>query len=130
MKIDNQICWFEIYVQDLPRAKAFYEAVFNTTLTHMPEATANEPTLEMWAFPRNPTGSGACGAIVKMEGVRSGGSGTMVYFSCESCPAAVQRAVDNGGKIFKDTFSIGPAGHMAIVQDPDGNIIGLHAFPS
>ncbi|MBM4231128.1 MAG: VOC family protein, partial [Gammaproteobacteria bacterium] len=24
----NPVGWFEIYVQDMPRAKAFYEAVF------------------------------------------------------------------------------------------------------
>lgn len=23
----NAVCWFEIYVDDMPRAKAFYEAV-------------------------------------------------------------------------------------------------------
>jgi len=28
----NPVAWFEIYVQDMPRAKAFYEAVFQGTL--------------------------------------------------------------------------------------------------
>ena len=28
----NPVGWFEIYVQDMPRAKAFYEAVFQGTL--------------------------------------------------------------------------------------------------
>ena len=28
----NAVSWFEIYVQDMPRAKAFYEKVFGRTL--------------------------------------------------------------------------------------------------
>jgi uncharacterized protein len=29
---NNPVGWFEIYVQDMPRAKAFYEAVFQGKL--------------------------------------------------------------------------------------------------
>ena len=46
----NPVGWFEIYVQDMPRAKAFYEAVFQGAL----EALNNPdplsfPGMEMWA---------------------------------------------------------------------------------
>jgi hypothetical protein len=30
--MQNPVGWFEIYVQDMPRAKAFYEAVLALTL--------------------------------------------------------------------------------------------------
>ena len=42
----NPVVWFEIYVQDMERAKKFYEAVFQTELEKL-----NNPELEMWAFP-------------------------------------------------------------------------------
>ena len=31
--MDNPVKWFEIYVQDMARAKAFYQAVFGMQLT-------------------------------------------------------------------------------------------------
>ena len=31
----NPVGWFEIYVQDMGRAKAFYEAVFDVTLEEL-----------------------------------------------------------------------------------------------
>jgi uncharacterized protein len=38
------------------------------------------------------------------------------------------RAVANGGRIFKDKFSIGQYGHIALVEDTEGNVIGLHSM--
>ena len=59
----NPVGWFEIYVQDMPRAKAFY------------------------------------GAVLGVE-----------FESLES------------------KFSIGEHGFIALVTDPDGNMIGLHSM--
>jgi hypothetical protein len=33
--MNNPVCWFEIYVQDMARAKAFYETVFGVPLTRL-----------------------------------------------------------------------------------------------
>src|SRR5260221_12413104 len=76
----NPAVWFEIYVQKLDRAKKFYESVFQGKLEKL-----NSPGIEMWAFPMEMNASGAGGALVKMEGVRSGGNSTLVYFGCEDC---------------------------------------------
>ena len=43
---NNPVGWFEIYVQDLGRAKTFYESVFQLKLEKL-----NTPELEIWAFP-------------------------------------------------------------------------------
>ena len=45
----NPVGWFEIYVQDMARARKFYETVFATTLTRL-----GPPDLEMWTFPGGP----------------------------------------------------------------------------
>ena len=29
---NNPVCWFKIYVQDMARAKRFYESIFQVTL--------------------------------------------------------------------------------------------------
>ena len=118
----NPVGWFEIYVQDLPRAKAFYEAVLQLRLERLPS-----PEVEMWAFPMQPERPGAGGALVKMPGFPSGGNSTIVYFSCADCAVEAKRALAGGGKIVKDKFSIGPYGFIALVTDTEGNMIGLHS---
>jgi hypothetical protein len=120
----NQCVWFEIYVEDMERAKTFYEAVFQTTLVHIPS-----PELEMWSFPLVSAQSyGAHGALAKMDGVKSGGNSTVVYFHCEDCAIEAVSAEQNGGKLLKEKFSIGENGFIALVFDTEGNVIGLHSM--
>ncbi len=118
----NPVGWFEIYVQDMDRAKPFYEAVFATQLERLPAGD-----LEMWAFPMQPEGTGAMGSLVKMEDCPSGGNSTLVYFSCHDCAVEAGRVVPNGGKVFREKFSIGEYGFIALVTDTEGNMIGLHS---
>lgn len=120
----NAVGWFEIYVQDIDRAKAFYEGVFQMTLQALPAGDAGE----MWAWPMDPEGEGAAGSLVKMEGVPSGGMGTLVYFNCDDVAVEAARAVERGGKMFKDKFSIGEYGFIALLHDTEGNMIGLHSL--
>lgn len=124
----NPVGWFEIYVQDMPRAKAFYEAVFEGALEELknPDPTGI-PEMEMWAFPMAMEGPGAAGALVRMAGIPSGGS-TLVYFSCEDCSVEAARAASHGGKLFKEKMSIGEYGFIAMVEDTEGNLIGLHSM--
>ena len=124
---DNPIGWFEIYVQDMPRAKAFYEAVFQGRLA--PLAGPDDGSgMEMWAFPSAMESYGAPGALVKMPGYPSGNGGTLVYFSCADCAVEAARAAVHGGKVFKEKFSIGDYGFIALVTDTEGNLIGLHSM--
>lgn len=124
----NPVGWFEIYVQDLPRAKAFYEGVFKTALQPLPNPDSEGPSIEMLSFPMLNDKPGAPGAIVKMEGIPSGPGGTLVYFSCEDCAVEAARVVELGGKVERPKFSIGDYGHIALATDPDGNMIGLHSM--
>ena len=123
----NPIVWFEIYVQDMPRAKAFYEAVFQTELNPLPSPV---PEIEMSAFPSSMESYGATGALVKMAGCPSGGNSTLVYFACDDCAVEAARAASNGGAVFKEKMSIGEYGFIALVTDTEGNMIGLHSCNS
>ncbi len=120
---NNPVGWFEIYVQDMGRARSFYEAVFQTRLERL-----NSPEIEMWAFSMQPDAAGAAGALVRMEGVPSGGNSSLVYFSCDDCATEAERAVENGGVMVKEKFSIGDYGFIALVSDTEGNMIGLHSM--
>ena len=120
---NNPVCWFEIYVQDMPRAKTFYEHVFAVQLQKL-----DSSELEMWAFPMQENGAGAMGTLVKMDGCPSGGNSTLIYFTCADCAVEAKRAKENGGQVFKDKFSIGQYGFIALVCDTEGNMIGLHSM--
>ncbi len=120
----NPIVWLEIYVQDMERARQFYEFVFQVQLEKL-----ESPDAEMWAFPMEMNKAGASGALVKMEGVQSGGSGTIPYFHCDEVAVEEARVAESGGKIFKPKMSIGQYGSMALVVDTEGNMIGLHMEP-
>ena len=119
----NPVGWFEIYVQDMPRARAFYEAVFEVKL-----AALESPGMEMWAFDMDLTSTGASGALVQMDGVPSGGNSTLVYFSCADCAIQAARVAVAGGQIKEPKMSIGQYGHISLVVDTEGNMIGLHSM--
>lgn len=119
---NNPVGWFEIYVQDMPRARAFYEAVFAVKLDVLEAGD-----MEMWSFPMDMAQYGSGGALVKMEGCPSGGGGTLVYFSSEDCAVEAARAAQAGGKVFREKMSIGQYGFIALVTDTEGNMIGLHS---
>ena len=128
---NNPVVWFEIYVQDMQRAKKFYEAVLNVTLEMMPAPT-EEMNMEMWAFPSEKetahTSYGACGMLVKMDGFTSSGGGTVVYFGCKDCATEASRVEKNGGSLVNEKMSIGEHGFIALARDTEGNIIGFHSM--
>lgn len=119
----NPVGWFEIYVQDMGRAKAFYESVFNVKLEKL-----NDEQPELWKFPQSMTSYGASGALASVEGMPSGGNSTLVYFTCDDCADELARVTGAGGKIMKEKFSIGEYGHIGLAFDTEGNMIGLHSL--
>jgi len=121
--MNNPVNWFEIYVQDMARARAFYEKVFDVQLSKIAG-----PDIDMWGFPMRQDSFGASGALVRMPGFPSGANSVLVYFSCADCAVEAGRAAKAGGRIQKEKMSIGEYGHIALVVDPEGNMIGLHSM--
>ncbi len=119
----NPVNWFEIYVSDMPRAKAFYESTFEVELNQL-----ESPAIELWAFPMDQEKYGCSGALARMEGIEPGGASTIVYFHCDDCAVEAHRAVENGGKLIKDKMPIGEYGYIALLIDTEGNKIGLHSM--
>jgi len=119
----NPAVWFEIYVQDMNRAKKFYESVLQGKLEKL-----DSPGMDMLAFPMEMNAPGASGALVKMQGVPSGGNSTLIYFGCEDCSVEEGRVTKSGGRIHKNKFSIGQYGFISLVIDTEGNMFGLHSM--
>jgi hypothetical protein len=119
----NPVGWFEIYVDDMDRAKAFYQAVFGVELRRLDDIDH-----EMWGFPMDHGIYGSSGALIHYPGVKAGGNSTLVYFHSEDCGVEASKVVAAGGRVEKAKVSIGHYGHIAQVIDTEGNRIGLHSM--
>lgn len=120
--MSNPVGWFEIYVQDMRRAKAFYEGVFGVKLEQMPS-----PEFEYWMFPMEREGKGSSGALCRYEGLPSGKNSVLVYFTCEDCAVEEAKVKKLGGRVEKSKQSIGEYGFISLVYDTEGNMVGLHS---
>lgn len=121
----RKVGWFDIYVDDMERAQAFYEAVLDTELSPMDDPS--NPDAQMRAFGDDFTSHGAGGALVQLDHTTPGRGGSMVYFSCDDCAVEEARVSAAGGSIVRPKSSIGEHGFVSIVNDTEGNMIGLHS---
>ncbi len=123
----NMVNWFEIYVEDLERAKKFYETVFEIQLQPVP-MPEDWKDFQMIAFPWVENAPNASGALVKAVGVEPGTGGTFVYFTCEDCGIEESKVELAGGKVLQPKFPIGEHGFCSICMDTEGNTFGLHSM--
>jgi hypothetical protein len=126
MKTKNPVVWFEIYVNDLKRAKKFYEKVLDLKLSELPTPDGVD-NMEMLAFPMEMEQDGASGTLVKMEGFEAGGNSSIVYFRSDDCSIEEKKIENAGGKVFKSKQSLGEYGFMVLASDTEGNMFGVHS---
>jgi predicted enzyme related to lactoylglutathione lyase len=117
----NAISWFELPVQDLARARKFYE-----TLLGAPLKAETFTGMEMAIFPYQ-NGAGVGGALVKDTRYRPSPDGAIVYLDTgaglDGCLKRVEAA---GGKVVMPRTDIGDPGFIAMIVDTEGNRVGLH----
>ncbi len=126
----NIICWFEIYVKDMDRAKKFYSAVLGTVFSDMVAPGEADKGMKM-SFFSNPENQGVSGALVQMEGTKEGDGrsvNTMVYFPCEDVSVEEARIEAAGGKVMQSKMDIGEFGFCSICVDTEGNAFGLFSM--
>lgn len=127
MKQYNPVGWFEIYVDDMNRARKFYETVLEESLQELPNPKELSDMI-MVAFPMYADATNSSGALVKMEkGFKPGKGGTLVYFSCEDVASKESRVTLAGGKVLQPKMSIGEYGYISLCEDTEGNVFGLHS---
>jgi len=119
----NPVRWFEIHVRDMARARSFYGHVFARPLRQLADGDT-----EIWAFDGHPEAAGTPGALVRREGFDSGGNSVVVYFASSDCALEHARAIEAGGTGITPKTPIPPFGCIAVVEDPDGNRIGIHSL--
>lgn len=119
----NALNWFEIAASNFDRAVAFYGKILGTPLTDVPFGAAR-----MALFPYQ-DGQGIGGSVTQMEGMNPGPGGTIVYLNVEGdLDGVLSRVPAAGGTVLRPRFGIGEHGFIAIVQDTEGNVVGLHSL--
>ncbi len=130
---NNVICWFEIYVKEINRAKKFYSDVLGKTFSDM-EAPGDAPQEMKMAFfnTADPTDQDSvCGALVEMPGTKEGDGAcvnTIVYFPCQDCSVEESRVEKAGGQVVSPKMSLGEHGFCSICIDTEGNSFGLYSM--
>ncbi|WP_200552994.1 VOC family protein [Kosakonia sp. LAM2021] len=112
--------WFELPVQKLDRAVAFYEHVLGGQFRH--ETVAG---IEMAVFPHVKPATG--GALVKGPMFQPVSGGTVVYLATANLAAALERVREKGGECcFGPEVLPQGIGTIALIIDSEGNRVGLH----
>lgn len=124
--MSNPVCWFDIYVEDLERARKFYESVLNIELGDLGDPS--DQSIVMKSFPADMNKNGASGALVKMKGALVGQNSVIVYFACDDCSIEESRVESAGGKVVNPKYSIGDYGFISMAADTEGNMFGLHSM--
>ena len=120
---NNGAVWFDIPVEDLDRAKEFYESVLNIKI-----------------FKENANGFKFCvlnhkdgngGFLVPNKFEISSDSGILLYLNVnDRIQNAMKNAENLGAKIIEQVRGISPHGFRAIILDSEGNRIALHSNSS
>ncbi|NND64442.1 MAG: VOC family protein [Gammaproteobacteria bacterium] len=118
----NPVGWFEIPVNNLPRAKSFYEQVLGVTLED--NRMGNQ---EMAWFPMQQAGYGAAGGLIKSAKHEPSKRGTLVYLSVDDIDATLIRVETHGGEMLMPKTSIGKRSYIAHFADCEGNRVALHS---
>lgn len=124
----NPIAWFEIYVNDMARAKAFYEKILDVKMSSLTNPGSEAQQVEMYGFPGDMNAYGASGALAKREGFPGGNNSVIVYFHSEDCSIEEERVKKAGQEIIKSKMSIGQYGFMTLAKDTENNVIGFHSM--
>lgn len=126
--MNNAVNWFEIYTADFARAKAFYTAVFGKQLLDIPVDNERHGEMQYAVFAGDGDGSGSGGALVRLDVAQPGIGGTLIYFDCEDVNNELGRVAAAGGKIMRPKQAVGDMGYIALIQDTEGNMIGLRSL--
>lgn len=120
---NNLATWFELPVDDMSRAKTFYQNVLQAEFKD--EAMSG---FQMAIFSAEP--GAVSGMLVRGEGYQPSQTGAVVYFNGgDDLNAPLERAVQYGGSVVvtKTPIHDGECGYFALFLDSEGNRVGLYS---
>ncbi len=124
---NNVVNWFQIPSKDFKRALKFYSTILGNEV-----AVRDFDGQAMGFFPMagGPDSHGVGGNLMPPadDNIPSATS-TTVFLACDGrIDAVIARVEPAGGKILMPKFDMGKPGFMAVIQDTEGNRVGLHSY--
>ena len=120
----NAVVHFEIPADDVARATAFYEKTFGWKIKKYPMPPGDE---YYSVVTRKKDAPGIDGGLMKRK---MAGQPFTNYINVPSIDTMLQTVQANGGTVVMPKQEIGPnLGWIALFNDPENNMIGLHQAP-
>src|SRR5690349_15246882 len=113
----SPIVHFEIPVDNVKRAKAFYEKLFGWKFEEM-------KGMDYFVIKAKDKDNGIDGGMMKRK---MPNQPFLNYIHVKSIDATLKAATGSGAKIMMPKTSIGDMGFIAVITDPEGNAIGIHS---
>lgn len=115
--------WVDVPTEDFDRAVKFYSTILGEEIK-----VSDMMGQTLGFFPMDPDGMVGGDIVPPSDEFKPSSQGTHVYLSCEGKIDDVLGRVENaGGKIIKPKFLLEGAGWLAMIQDSEGNVVGLHS---
>jgi predicted enzyme related to lactoylglutathione lyase len=120
----NILNWFEISVNDIARAKKFYETIFATKMEE-----TEMMGMKMAFFPTDVMNGKVSGGLVQGPMHKPSADGAKIYFNGNpDLDVALSKIEAAGGKVTMPKTKItDDIGYMAFFIDTEGNGIALHS---
>ncbi len=120
----NILNWFEISVNDIARAKKFYETIFSTKMDE-----TEMMGMKMAFFPADVMNGNVSGGLVQGPMHKPSADGAKIYFNGNpDLDVALSKIEAAGGKVTMPKTKItDDIGYMAFFIDTEGNGVALHS---
>jgi len=121
----NALNWFEIPVNDIDRAKKFYETIFSMSMEHGQEMMG----MKMVFFPIDMMSGKVGGGLVQSDMHKPSTEGVKIYLNGNpDLEDVLSKVAEAGGTVTLPKTKISDdIGYMAFFIDSEGNSIGLHS---
>jgi uncharacterized protein len=123
-KTENSLNWFEISVQDIRRAKKFYETIFGIEMQEQ-----EMMGMKMAFFPSETMNDKVSGGLVQGPMHKPSADGAKIYLNANpDLSVVLSKIVKAGGKVTMPKTNISEdLGFMAFFSDTESNIVALHS---
>ena len=120
----NALNWFEISVNDIARAKKFYEEIFSIKMDE-----SDMMGMKMAFFPADAMNGKVGGGLVQGPYHKPSGDGVKIYLNANpDLNVTLGKVEAAGGKVIMPKMKISDEiGYMATFIDTEGNGVALHS---
>ena len=114
-------CWLDMATTDIEEAKKFYNEIFGWDAVPSGMEDGSEYTM----FNMNGKNVAAMYLLMKEQKDMGIPPHWMSYIACDQVEAILEKVKANGGNVISEIFEIPEVGRGAMIQDPEGAVVGL-----